>query len=77
MRLIKSIQERAMYVCVCQAVTERQVREAASNGVHTVKVLKEQLGVASSCGKCARCAHDLLKECRDCPNQAQHLARAA
>lgn len=56
-----------MYVCICQAVTERQVREAVQNGVQSMRGLREQLGVAAECGKCARCAHGILKECRECP----------
>jgi bacterioferritin-associated ferredoxin len=57
-----------MYVCVCQAVTERQVRDAVSDGIHSLRALREHLGVASECGKCARCAQSLLKECRGCSN---------
>lgn len=55
-----------MYVCVCQAVTERQVREAARNGIRSVKALKECLGVAAECAKCARCAHNILRDCQTC-----------
>jgi bacterioferritin-associated ferredoxin len=58
-----------MYVCVCQAVTESQVREAVQGGVQSMRGLREQLGVASECGRCAKCAHGILKECRNCPNQ--------
>lgn len=58
-----------MYVCICQAVTERQVREAVASGVESMRGLREQLGVASECGRCARCAHGILKECRGCPNK--------
>ncbi len=53
-----------MYVCVCQAVTDRQVREAARCGAMSVKALKECLGVAAECAKCARCAHAILRECQ-------------
>lgn len=53
-----------MYVCVCQAVTERQVREAARSGVRSVKALRECLGVAAECAKCARCAHAILRDCQ-------------
>lgn len=58
-----------MYVCICQAVTERQVREAVASGIESMRGLREQLGVASECGRCARCAHGILKECRGCPKQ--------
>ncbi|MEW5787406.1 MAG: (2Fe-2S)-binding protein [Pseudomonadota bacterium] len=66
-----------MYVCICQAVTEKQVREAVSQGVQSLSALREQLGVASQCGKCARCAHGILKECRNCPGREDGLACAA
>jgi bacterioferritin-associated ferredoxin len=55
-----------MYVCVCQAVTERQIREAARQGLRTVKALKECMGLAGECAKCARCAHQILRECIGC-----------
>ena len=45
-----------MYVCVCQAVTERQIREAAQGGARTLKDLRRDLGVSSDCGRCASCA---------------------
>lgn len=66
-----------MYVCVCQAVTERQVREAVNQGISSMRGLREQLGVASECGRCARCAHGILKECKNCPKQSEVLACAA
>jgi bacterioferritin-associated ferredoxin len=66
-----------MYVCVCQAVTERQVREAAENGIRSMRGLREQLGVASECGRCAQCAHGILKECQRYPDREEPLACAA
>lgn len=66
-----------MYVCICQAVTEKQVREAVEQGVHSMSALREHLGVASECGKCARCAHGILKECRGCNHGGQGMACAA
>lgn len=53
-----------MYVCVCKAVTERQIREAAQNGARTLRDLRRELGVTSECGRCASCARDCLKEAR-------------
>jgi bacterioferritin-associated ferredoxin len=66
-----------MYVCVCQAVTERQVRDAVEQGVSSLRGLRETLGVASECGRCARCAHGILKECKNCPRTEDALACAA
>jgi bacterioferritin-associated ferredoxin len=65
-----------MYVCVCQAVTERQVREAVAKGVTSMRGLRQELGVASECGRCARCAHGILKECKNCPRRTDALACA-
>ena len=50
-----------MYVCLCKAVTERQIREAVAQGAHSLKDLKHALGVASECGKCAAEAKRCLK----------------
>jgi bacterioferritin-associated ferredoxin len=66
-----------MYVCVCRAVTEKQVREAVQNGVRSMRGLREQLGVAAECGRCARCAQDILKECGHCSRKRGALAHAA
>lgn len=54
-----------MYVCICLGVTDRQVREAFEQGARSMRALRQQLGVASECGKCAACAHDILKECKE------------
>ena len=61
----------SMYVCVCQAVTDRQIREAAHHGARTLKDLRRDLGVTLDCGRCASCARDCLKEAQAgrCPSQ--------
>jgi bacterioferritin-associated ferredoxin len=51
-----------MYVCVCQAVTDRQIREAAAGGARTLKDLRRDLGVTLDCGRCACCARACLAE---------------
>jgi bacterioferritin-associated ferredoxin len=50
-----------MYVCVCNAVTEREVHTAIEEGATTVKHLKDQLGVGAECGRCVSCAKACLK----------------
>ncbi len=51
-----------MYVCVCNAVTERQVRQAISQGAVTVRQLKHELDVAGECGSCHDCLEDYLAQ---------------
>ncbi len=51
-----------MYVCVCNAITDKQIRRAARNGVTTLYELRGTLGVAAGCGSCARTAEDILDE---------------
>lgn len=51
-----------MYVCLCNPVTDRQIRLAAQDGARTLSDLREQLGVATGCGKCASCARSVLRE---------------
>jgi len=51
-----------MYICVCNAVTERDIDGAVAGGCCTLRELREQLGVGVGCGRCARCARDVLKD---------------
>ena len=50
-----------MYVCVCNAVTDRDIYEAAGQGVSTLDALGEHLKVATCCGRCADCARQILQ----------------
>jgi bacterioferritin-associated ferredoxin len=51
-----------MYVCLCNPVTDRQIRLAVDDGARTLGDLRERLGVATCCGKCAGCARSVLRE---------------
>lgn len=51
-----------MYVCLCRAVTDRQIRQAVELGARSLDDLKEGLGVATGCGKCAAHACAILRE---------------
>jgi bacterioferritin-associated ferredoxin len=51
-----------MYVCLCRGVTDRQIREAAGEGACRMRDLCARLGIAVQCGKCAKCARQILKE---------------
>ena len=51
-----------MYVCICKAVTDKQIREAVDQGVSTLGGLRVRLGVARHCGTCATTAEQLIEE---------------
>jgi bacterioferritin-associated ferredoxin len=53
-----------MYVCICNAVTDHQIREAVDNGYDSLEKLRDELKVATGCGKCESCARRLLEEIR-------------
>ncbi len=65
-----------MYVCICKGVTDRDIHYAASRGARTVKDLRRELGVAAECGKCASCAHEVLREARRDPALPARLQAA-
>jgi len=50
-----------MYVCLCAAVTDRQIREVASQCAGgDFRTLCRNLGIAQQCGKCAAAARLLV-----------------
>jgi bacterioferritin-associated ferredoxin len=51
-----------MYVCLCKAVTDHQIRAEIRQGACTLRELRNRLGVASHCGRCGQCARDILTE---------------
>ena len=52
-----------MYVCVCNSVTDRQIREAVEQGCNSMAKLRNELNLATCCGKCESCARKVLSEC--------------
>jgi bacterioferritin-associated ferredoxin len=54
-----------MYVCVCRQVTDRDIHAAVAQGACRMRDLRAQLGVSAQCGKCADCAHAILKAARE------------
>jgi bacterioferritin-associated ferredoxin len=51
-----------VYICICNAVTDREIRGAVQLGCRSIDDLKRDLGVASCCGKCEPEACRLLRE---------------
>jgi bacterioferritin-associated ferredoxin len=65
-----------VYICICNAITERQVRECARSGACSVDQLASELGVGSGCGRCLECATDLLRETLSITTDSQLHSKA-
>jgi bacterioferritin-associated ferredoxin len=53
-----------MYVCVCNGVTEREIRQAAQAGCGSVAELTMRTGCGACCGSCVEMAGQLLDAVR-------------
>lgn len=51
-----------MYVCVCHAVSDRQIREVVDNGARSLFEVQCQLPVGSCCGRCQDTASQVVSE---------------
>ncbi len=51
-----------MYVCICNEVTDKAIKHAATSGACSMKDLRHSLNVGTACGRCTSCAKELLKE---------------
>lgn len=56
--------ETTVYVCICNAVTDKEIRKAARAGINSFSELQEELGVATCCGSCSDDAADILRDAR-------------
>jgi bacterioferritin-associated ferredoxin len=62
-----------MYVCVCNAVTDRAIREVVDRGAQSLFEVQCELPVASCCGRCEQVAAEVVNEQvmrRTCKNAA-------
>jgi bacterioferritin-associated ferredoxin len=51
-----------MYVCLCKGITDSQIRDAVYDGAGSFRDVRQSLGIATQCGKCACWAKDLVNE---------------
>ncbi|WP_449429622.1 (2Fe-2S)-binding protein [Rhodanobacter umsongensis] len=49
-----------MYVCLCNAVTDHDIRREAADGVHTFAELQARTGCSDCCGCCEQEARATL-----------------
>lgn len=54
----------AMYVCICNAVTDKMIRAAAAAGAANLADLERMTGCSGCCGNCAEVAEEVLHGAR-------------
>jgi len=50
-----------MYICICNAVTDKEIQQAVDLGAETFKEVSDSLGVGTCCGKCKEAAGHVIK----------------
>jgi bacterioferritin-associated ferredoxin len=51
-----------MIVCVCNNISDREIRQAIELGISSMPDLYRELGVGTCCGKCVSYAREVLHE---------------
>lgn len=51
-----------MYVCICNAVTDSEIRSAVDDGVRNLKQLSRINGCGVTCGSCREVASELIQQ---------------
>ncbi|WP_376696836.1 (2Fe-2S)-binding protein [Wenzhouxiangella sp. EGI_FJ10305] len=50
-----------MYVCVCNAVTERAIRNLVAEGYHSLNEIQALTGCSGTCGRCTDHAEAVIE----------------
>lgn len=51
-----------MYICICNAVSDVQIKQCIQQGAQTIHEVRCLMGVGSCCGKCIPMAKALIHE---------------
>jgi bacterioferritin-associated ferredoxin len=66
-----------MYVCICAAVSDRQINDAVRAGAGSLDALAAQLGVGAGCGCCRDMAEELIAAAGASQTQVREVSRLA
>jgi bacterioferritin-associated ferredoxin len=66
-----------MYVCVCQAVSDQDIRRAVAGGAHTFEDVQTRTGCTTCCGCCETEARELVAATVESERRAAALPVAA
>lgn len=51
-----------MYICICNAITEKDIEEAVKQGISSMEMLSELTSVSNQCGCCEAHACKVLQK---------------
>jgi bacterioferritin-associated ferredoxin len=51
-----------MYVCICRAVTEQEVKSAIEHGAKTVQAVTQSCCAGDDCGACHLAIEDMIED---------------
>lgn len=51
-----------MYICLCNGITDKDIRKAAQQGCQSIQELRQHMNIADECGKCRRQACEIIRE---------------
>jgi bacterioferritin-associated ferredoxin len=64
-----------MFVCICRAVTEHEVKSAIEDGAKTVQAVTQSCCAGDDCGACRVAIEDLIEQrWGGAPDGTVHLA---
>jgi len=71
-----------MILCICQAVTDREIDAAIRNGAHSLADVSRACGAGGDCGCCRGSIEQRIERAgsgnrADCPRRQPELASAA
>ena len=49
-----------MYVCICHAVTDTQIKNAVEDGCCSLREVSQCLSVGKTCGRCVPAAREVI-----------------
>lgn len=52
-----------MYVCICNGVTDSEIRAAAARGAGSIDEVAMETGATTCCGLCACTAREVFESC--------------
>jgi len=62
-----------MYICICNAVTDTDIRQAVDEGVRNLKQLRQATGCANTCGSCSEAATEVLQQALSTKRNSRNL----